>query len=89
MDRTAAIAKLPDAYATALRLRDEDVGNEEIAARLGIELEAVAPLLRIAAAKLGAIVGATKPAPKPLAATGDSSEATDCTADARQPRRRR
>ena len=56
MDRAAAIDELPDAYATALRARDEDLSNAEIAARVNIDIEAVEPLLRIAAAKLGAIL---------------------------------
>ena len=43
---------LPEAYATALRLRDAGCTDEMIADRLGIEPEAVAPLLRIAVAKL-------------------------------------
>ena len=43
---------LPEAYATALRLRDAGCSDEMIADRLAIEPEAVAPLLRIAAAKL-------------------------------------
>jgi DNA-directed RNA polymerase specialized sigma24 family protein len=43
---------LPEAYATALRLRDAGCSDEMIADRLGIEPEAVAPLLRIALAKL-------------------------------------
>ena len=57
MDRAAAINELPDAYATALRARDEDLSNAEIAARVKIDIEAVEPLLRIAVAKLGAILG--------------------------------
>jgi DNA-directed RNA polymerase specialized sigma24 family protein len=61
MDRTAAIAELPEAYATALRLRDDDVNDEAIAARLGIEVEAVEPLLRLAAAKLNHILTANDP----------------------------
>jgi DNA-directed RNA polymerase specialized sigma24 family protein len=56
MNRTAAIAELPDAYAIALRARDEDLSNAEIAARVNVDIEAVEPLLRIAAAKLGAIL---------------------------------
>jgi DNA-directed RNA polymerase specialized sigma24 family protein len=43
---------LPEAYATALRLRDAGCSDEVIAERLAIEAEAVAPLLRIAVAKL-------------------------------------
>ena len=61
MDRTAAIAELPEAYATALRLRDEDVNDETIAVRLGIEVEAVEPLLRLAAAKLDHFLAANDP----------------------------
>lgn len=47
-----ALDDLPEAYATALRLRDAGCSDEVIAARLAIEPEAVAPLLRIAVAKL-------------------------------------
>ena len=43
---------LPEAYATALRLRDAGCNDEMIADRLDIEPEAVAPLLRIALAKV-------------------------------------
>jgi len=43
---------LPEMYATALRLRDAGCSDEMIADRLEIEPEAVAPLLRIAAAKV-------------------------------------
>ena len=61
MDRTAAIGELPDAYAAALRLRDEDLSNEELAARVGVEVEAVEPLLRLAAAKLASILADVEP----------------------------
>jgi hypothetical protein len=43
---------LPEAYATALRLRDAGCSDDMIADRLDMEPEAVAPLLRIAVAKL-------------------------------------
>ncbi len=43
---------LPEAYATALRLREAGCSDEMIADRLDIEPEAVAALLRIARAKL-------------------------------------
>jgi DNA-directed RNA polymerase specialized sigma24 family protein len=52
MDRTVAIAELPEAYATAVRLADDGVDEKAIAAELGIEVEAVGPLLRVAHAKL-------------------------------------
>jgi DNA-directed RNA polymerase specialized sigma24 family protein len=70
MDRTAAIAKLPEAYAIALRLRDEHLNNEDIAARLGIEVDAVEPLLRLAAAKLGGILGDDARSPQTREASG-------------------
>jgi DNA-directed RNA polymerase specialized sigma24 family protein len=59
MDRAAAIAQLPEAYATAIRLRDEELNDQAIAAQLDIEVEAVEPLLRLAAAKLDAILVTT------------------------------
>ena len=49
---------LPEAYATALRLRDAGCSDQMIADRLDIEPEAVAPLLRIALAKLTRNAGA-------------------------------
>jgi hypothetical protein len=45
MDRTAAIAELPVAYATALRPRDEGLTKEASASRLDTEVQAVEPLL--------------------------------------------
>jgi DNA-directed RNA polymerase specialized sigma24 family protein len=51
VDRDQAIERLPEPYAIALRLHE--VGSDElIAERLGIAVEAVAPLLEIAEAKL-------------------------------------
>jgi DNA-directed RNA polymerase specialized sigma24 family protein len=61
MDRTAAIDDLPEAYAAALRLRDAGLTDKAIAARLGIEVEAVDALLRVAVAKLAAILAANDP----------------------------
>jgi DNA-directed RNA polymerase specialized sigma24 family protein len=54
MDRDRALAALPATYANALRLREAGLDDEAIAARLDIQLEAVRPLLEIAAAKLAA-----------------------------------
>lgn len=71
MDRAAAIAELPEAYAAALRARDEHLNNQDIAARLGIEVEAVAPLLRLAAAKLGSILADHGRSPRPREETRD------------------
>lgn len=52
--RTRALRRLAPAYARALRLRDSDVRDDEIARLLGIEPEAVGPLLTVAEAKLAA-----------------------------------
>ena len=59
MDRDAAIAQLPEAYATAVRLVDAGVNEEQIAEQIGIELEAVGPLLRVARAKLARALAIT------------------------------
>jgi DNA-directed RNA polymerase specialized sigma24 family protein len=58
MDRTQAMAKLPEAYSTALRLRDAGVDDAGIAERLGTPPDAVGPLLRLAVAKLDRILAA-------------------------------
>jgi DNA-directed RNA polymerase specialized sigma24 family protein len=64
VDRTAAIAELPEAYAAALRLRDAGLDDDAIAARLGIEVAGVEPLLRLAAAKLRGILSADAQLPE-------------------------
>jgi hypothetical protein len=56
MDIEAAFSRLPDTHAAALRLRARGFDDDAIAAALVLEPEAVAPLLRIAEAKLGALV---------------------------------
>lgn len=57
MDRLTAIDHLPGAYALALRLREAGIGDDEVARRLGVEREAVGPLLRLAEAKLANVQG--------------------------------
>ena len=52
--REDALDRLPVPYATALRLRDAGIGNELIARCVGVELESVPALIRIAEAKLAA-----------------------------------
>jgi hypothetical protein len=54
--RAGALAELPTVHALALRLRDEGEPQERIARLLGIEREAVGPLLEVAAAKLDEIL---------------------------------
>jgi DNA-binding NarL/FixJ family response regulator len=50
-----ALERLPATYAEVLRLREDGEADEAIAAQLGIEPEAVEPLVRVAAAKLAAL----------------------------------
>jgi hypothetical protein len=49
------LERLPVTYAKAMRLREQGETDEAIAARLGIEPEAVEPLVRIGEAKLAAL----------------------------------
>lgn len=60
MDRAAAIGELPEAYAKAIRLADDGLEHEEIAERLGIAVESVGPLLRVAGAKLAHVLTTTE-----------------------------
>ncbi len=61
MDLDAALDELPEVHARAIRLQRAGVGAAEIASELGIELEAVAPLLRVAQAKLASLLAAPDP----------------------------
>jgi DNA-directed RNA polymerase specialized sigma24 family protein len=54
--RAGALAELPTVYALALRLRDEGEPPGRIARLLGVEPEAVGPLLEVATAKLAEIL---------------------------------
>jgi hypothetical protein len=56
VDRAEAIQALPDTYAIALRLRDEGVQPDAVARVLGVEPEAVGPMLTLAEAKLAALM---------------------------------
>ena len=49
------LARLPDAYAAALRLRRQGLDDRAIAEQLELEPQAVGPLLRLAEAKLAAL----------------------------------
>jgi hypothetical protein len=51
MDREDQLRRLPHAHAVALRMRDAGASDTLIATALGIEREAVRPLLEIARAK--------------------------------------
>lgn len=54
--RERALAELPTAYAVALRMRDDGRNDAEIASALGVDPVAVGPLLRVAEAKLAAVL---------------------------------
>jgi DNA-directed RNA polymerase specialized sigma24 family protein len=54
-DQQDAFDRLPEAYAAALRLRNEQCTDAEIADQLGLEPEGVATLLLLAQAKLAVI----------------------------------
>ncbi|MEJ2856836.1 MULTISPECIES: hypothetical protein [unclassified Saccharothrix] len=54
--RTAALRRLPVLHARALRLRDEGRSTEQVAEELGLEPEAVGPLLAVAEAKLATLL---------------------------------
>ena len=56
MDIEDAFDRLPETHAAALRLRARGFDHEAIAATLGLEPKTVAPPLRIAEAKLEALM---------------------------------
>ena len=56
VDEALALARLPDVYAAALRLQAAGADELVIAEELGMEREAVEPLLRVAVAKLDALM---------------------------------
>ena len=61
MDLASALDELPEVHAAALRLHRAGTGAAGIAAALGIEVEAVAPLLRVAEAKLASLLAVPDP----------------------------
>jgi DNA-directed RNA polymerase specialized sigma24 family protein len=70
VDETSALKALPEPYARALRLRAEGLRDAEIAATLDVPTVSVEPLLRIADAKLAALVGASAQGSPPQLVTG-------------------
>jgi ketosteroid isomerase-like protein len=75
MEEATAMARLPEVYAAALRLRSRDIDEDAIAAELGLEREAVGPLLRLAETKLQALLAA--PEPKPARAVAAPTPPSD------------
>ena len=61
MDRQHAIERLPQAYASALLLRDRGFDDAAIAVALALELEAVPVFLGVAEEKLAALISTTTP----------------------------
>ena len=58
MDLTSALDELPEVHAAVLRLHRAGIAAAGIAAELGIEVDAVGPLLRVAEAKLARLLTA-------------------------------
>ena len=58
VDERNALGRLPETYRRALWLRAEGVDEGGLASALGVEREAVAPLLRLAEEKLAALLQA-------------------------------
>ena len=57
MDSQSALLELATAHAVALRLHEAGAGDDAIAQALGIPVVSVAGVLRIADAKLAALLG--------------------------------
>jgi DNA-directed RNA polymerase specialized sigma24 family protein len=55
MEGTSALRLLPQAHARALALEARGLDARQIAARLDLDVSSVAPLLRVAKAKLAAL----------------------------------
>jgi DNA-directed RNA polymerase specialized sigma24 family protein len=56
MDLESALGELPEAHAVALRLYRAGADTPRIASELGIDIDAVGPLLRVAQAKLARVL---------------------------------
>jgi DNA-directed RNA polymerase specialized sigma24 family protein len=61
MDLAAALDELPEVHAAVIRLHRAGIDAAGIAGELGIEVEAVPPLLRVAEAKLASLLAAPGP----------------------------
>ena len=61
MDRHTALMELATGYAVALRLHEAGAADDFVAQALGIPVESVAGLLRVAEAKLAALLGVVDP----------------------------
>jgi DNA-directed RNA polymerase specialized sigma24 family protein len=61
MDLASALDELPEVHAAVLRLHHAGTDAAGIAAELGIDIDAVGPLLRVAEAKLTRLLTAPDP----------------------------
>jgi DNA-directed RNA polymerase specialized sigma24 family protein len=61
MDLVSALDELPEAHAAAIRMQRAGADPAAIATELGIEVEAVTPLLQVAEAKLASLLAASDP----------------------------
>jgi hypothetical protein len=66
MEPTSALRLLPEVHARALALEAQGLDTRQLAARLGVEVSSVGPLLRVARAKLAALELLDEP-PTPFA----------------------
>lgn len=73
MERDEAVEQLPLTYQQVLAWLEEGRSRDEIAARLGVELTAVEPLLRLARAKLARLTGESAPTDEQASTTGRPS----------------
>ena len=55
MERTSALRLLPEAHAQALTLEAQGLDASQLAARLGVDVSSVGPLLLVARAKLASL----------------------------------
>jgi DNA-directed RNA polymerase specialized sigma24 family protein len=61
VERSEAVAQLPDTYQRVIGWLDEGHSHDEIATAMGIDPNAVGPLVSLATAKLARLVGGREP----------------------------
>lgn len=71
MDREDALSEIPAHYGVALRMAEAGATTEQISSALGIESEAVGPLIKIAEAKLRRVLGGRDDADQATYSAGD------------------
>lgn len=61
MDRQAALARLPDRYRDLLTMVDAGGSVEEISEALGLDVDAIPPLVEVGRAKLAGVLDPSPP----------------------------